>query len=441
MAGHNSKYLFSKEEINDLLFNYNAVAPLKSKGCPARVEIWDETLRDGEQTPGVYLTLEEKMTIARKLDELGTAKIAAGFPAVSNNELNTVKTLKNMGNITAHILGIARPRPTDIDACLQCDLEEIVLFMPTSALMMKILKETPESELHQIQEAFDYAKSHGLKYNWVSEDGSRAQPEHLLKISQLAIDNNALSIVLGDTVGVLQPGSTAYLFRMFHEKLNFAHRQTALGIHTHNDFGMAVANTVTAILEGASLAHVCVNGYGERAGNAAFEEVVMNLEQLGIPTGIKTEKLLELSELVEKIFALPLGVHKPIVGANAFSHESGLHINGILSHPISYEPINPSRVGQKRRFFLGKFSGSASIVNALQTKIKLSDLNVPKEIIQRILSEVKTSHEAISKQEIQELFAQTKRLMEKIRVGITDEQFFEIVNKYARDYIKSDQSK
>ncbi len=139
----------------------------------------------------------------------------------------------------------------------------------------------------------------------------------------------------------------------------------------------------------ATFAHVCVNGYGERGGNAAFEEVVMNLEQMGIKTGIQLNRLLELSQKVEEIFAFPLSADKPIVGANAFSHESGLHINAIVSHPISYEPINPAIVGQQRRFYLGKFSGSSAILDAMQTKLKMNDIDLPDEIIKKIVQDVK----------------------------------------------------
>jgi 2-isopropylmalate synthase len=435
-APNGSKYLFTKEDISNLLFDYN-MEHVISPNTPKLVKIWDETLRDGEQTPGIFLTENEKLQIAKKLDEIGVAKIAAGFPAVSPIELNSVKQLQAEGMFNATILGVARPRVADIDACLKCGLNEIVLFMPTSAFMMKILHETPESELEHIQNAFDYVKMHGLKFNWVSEDGSRTQPEHLLKVSQLAIDYGAECIVLGDTVGILQPKSVSYIFRMLKEKLRWEHHSTTMGIHTHNDYGLAVANTIAAVLEGAEYAHVCVNGYGERAGNAALEEVALNLDHLGIQSGIELKKLTELSTLVEKIFALPLSAHKPIVGANAFAHESGLHINGILAHPISYEPINPTKVGQRRRFYLGKFSGSGAIVNALQTKLQLSDINLPKEIIANILSDVKQAHEDVSKDEIHKLFDQTKNLMEKIRAGITDEQFFAIVAKHASSFLKN----
>lgn len=432
-----SRYRFSKEELKNLLYDYNQLPHVLPENRPKSVKIWDETLRDGEQTPGVFLTLEEKQNIAQFMDEIGVAKIAVGFPAVSQQELEIVKSINSLGMSHAQVLGIARPKNSDIEACLKADLEEIVLFMPVSDLHLKIMKISHDEQIRIIDEAFDFAKSHGLRVNWVFEDGSRAHPDHLLRIGQLVLDHHALSMILGDTVGILQPESTIYLVNMLQSKLKWNSIPTELGIHTHNDFGQAVANTCAAVYHGATLPHVCVNGYGERAGNAAFEEVVMNLEGMGIETGIKLEKLTELSQLVEKTFALPLSAHKPIVGSNAFSHESGLHINALLAHPATYEPINPAWVGQKRRLYLGKFSGSSAIVNALETKLKLSDLQIPREVIQKIVQDVKNLQQKSSKEEKIKLFVQTKQLVEKMRAGISDTEFFQIAKKHAAKYLKN----
>ncbi|TFH31222.1 MAG: homoaconitate hydratase [Promethearchaeota archaeon] len=431
-----SQYQFSKADLEELLYDYNQIPGVLPKDRPDKVSIWDETLRDGEQTPGVFLNVEEKKSIALFLDEIGTAKIAVGFPAVSPSELEIVKTINQLDLHKATVLGIARPRLSDIDACLKADLREIVIFMPISDLHLRIFKIDYAEQLEMIQDAYDYARDHGLSYNWVTEDGSRAKPDHLLKIGQLAIDNKAKSMILGDTVGILQPDSSAYLIELLKSKLNWVNSTTELGIHTHNDFGQAVANTCAAVFHGATIPHVCVNGYGERAGNAAFEEVVMNLEGMGIHTGIKLEKLTELSYLVEGIFTLPLSAHKPIVGSNAFAHESGLHINALLAHPATYEPINPAWVGQKRRIYLGKFSGSSAIINAFETKLKLSELNLPRQVIQNIVQDIKNLQEESSKEEKIVLFNQTKQLVEKLRAGISDTEFFEIAKKHAGAYLK-----
>ena len=430
-----ARYQFSKEEISNLLYDYNIESGVLPSNRPKKVHIWDETLRDGEQTPGVYLTKEEKIIIACALDDIGVSKMAVGFPAVSNNELESVKSIQQIG-LNTTVLAIARPVQKDIDACLSCDLDEIVLFMPISDLLMNILKTNPEKEIETITTAIEYATEHGLKFNWVSEDATRAQPEHMLNVFQTAVDLGTKSIVVGDTVGVLQPITTTYLINKIKNEVNFDMDKIALGIHTHNDFGQAVSNTLNAVYNGATLPHVCVNGYGERAGNASFEEVVVNLEGMGIDTGIELSKLTKLSELVEKHFALPISAHKPIVGDNAFSHESGLHINGILAHPISYEPINPKIVGQTRKFYLGKFSGTNSILNALNTKLKLNNLQIPYEVLYKIVEEVKSTQEMTPKEEITKLFNQTKEFNQLIRNGLSDSKFFEIVMKHAHKYLK-----
>ncbi|MHA1341932.1 MAG: LeuA family protein [Promethearchaeota archaeon] len=427
------KYRFSTEEAKNLLYDYNLVEGIYSSDKPDKVEIWDETLRDGEQSPSVYLTKEEKIKIAKGLDEIGVSIIAGGFPAISSNELDTVKALVNERLSHSTVLGIARPRISDIDACIKADLSEIVLFMPISDLMMKILKITPAEEYSLIGKMIDYAIDHGLGVNWVSEDSSRANPIHLVKIFNTAIEHKAKRIVITDTVGVLNPLSMRYLVNMVKEKVLKKHPKVGLGVHTHNDFGLAVANTIEAVFLGAKYPHTCVNGYGERAGNAAFEEVVMNLERGGIKTGIKLEKLYELSKMVEEIFCLPLSPHKPVVGDFSFSHESGLHVNAILSHPLSYEPINPKIVGRTRKFFLGKHSGSGAIINALTEKLKLMDMDFPKEIIRQIVQKVKERQEKAPKDTLKKIFREIKQDLAKITSGVTDKEFYEIVREVSGD--------
>ncbi|MHA1764610.1 MAG: homocitrate synthase/isopropylmalate synthase family protein, partial [Promethearchaeota archaeon] len=393
-------YKFSKEELEKLLVDYNKIA-LKDYDLPSRVYIWDETLRDGEQSPTVYLTLDEKIDLTKRMDEIGVNLIAVGFPAVSETEKKIVKTIVNEDCKRATILGVARPKKEDIDACIDADLKEIVIFMPISPIFMKTLKLTEEDELRQIREALYYAKDNGFKVNWVSEDGTRAEFEHLKNVFQTAIDAGAERIVLGDTVGVLTPVSTTYLIqRIKKEVLEPLKNNIPMGIHTHNDFGLAVANTITGVFEGCLYPHTCINGYGERAGNAALEEVATILERMGIDTGINLKKLPELSEMCERYFCQPISQYKPIVGDNAFSHESGLHIAAILAHPLTYEPINPHMVGRRRKFYLGKFSGSKSILHAIKNRIKVLDLDLPDDVIKKIVNEVKMKHESTSKEEL-----------------------------------------
>ena len=428
-------YKFSKEELRDLLIDYNEIA-LKNYDLPDSIEIWDETLRDGEQSPTVYLTLDEKIHLAKMMDEIGVKLIAVGFPAISDSEKKIVKTIVNENLKKSTILGIARPREDDIDACIDADLKEIVIFMPISPIFRKTLKQNADHQLNQIETALHYAKDNGFKINWVAEDGSRCDFIHLKNVFETAIKAGAERIVLGDTVGILTPISTSYLIKRIKEEVITPLKENIpIGIHTHNDFGLAVANTITGVVEGCIYPHTCINGYGERAGNAALEEVATILERIGIKTGIDLTKLPELSEQCEKYFCKPLSQYKPIVGDFAFSHESGLHIAAILAHPLTYEPINPRMVGRRRKFYLGKFSGTKSVSHALQQKIKVLDLDIPIEIIRKISIEVKKKHETTSKEELRKSFNIIKEELKKVTTGVSDKDFFEIVNKYAQPYI------
>ena len=428
-------YKFSKEELRDLLIDYNEIA-LKNYDLPNSIDIWDETLRDGEQSPTVYLTLDEKIHLAKMMDEIGVKLIAVGFPAVSDSEKKIVKTIVNENLDKSTILGIARPREDDIDACIDADLKEIVLFMPISPIFRKTLKQDARHQLQQIEKALHYAKDNGFKINWVSEDGSRCDFDHLKDVFKTAIKSGAERIVLGDTVGILTPLSTSYLIKRIKEEVTSpSNKKIPIGIHTHNDFGLAVANTITGVIEGCKYPHTCINGYGERAGNAALEEVATILERIGIKTGIDLTKLPELSEQCEKYFCKPLSQYKPIVGDYAFSHESGLHIAAILAHPLTYEPINPHMVGRRRKFYLGKFSGTKSVTHALHNKIKVLDLDIPIEVIRKISTEVKKKHETTSKEELRKSFNIIKEELKKVTKGVSDKDFFEIVNKYAQPYI------
>ncbi len=429
-------YKFTKEELEELLVDYNKIALKEQKlDVPSQVCIWDETLRDGEQSPAVYLTLDEKIHLAKIMDEIGVKLIAVGFPAVSKSEKKIVKTIVNE-NFSAGILGIARPRKEDIDACIDADLKEIVIFMPISPIFRKTLKQKPEEQLEMIRVAIHYAIENGFHVNWVSEDGTRCDFNHLKNVFHTAIESGAERIVLGDTVGILTPTSTSHLIRRIkNEIISPLKKEIPLGIHTHNDFGLAVANTITGVFEGCTYPHTCINGYGERAGNAALEEVVTILERMSIDTGIDLARLPELSEVCEKYFCQPLALNKAIVGEYAFAHESGLHIAAILAHPLTYEPINPHMVGRRRKFYLGKFSGSKSVLNALQNKLKVLDLNIPENIIKKIVTEVKRKHEETSKKDLRKSFNIIKQELEKISKGVSDKEFFEIVNKYAQPYV------
>ncbi len=431
-------YLFNTQDLEKLLVNYNKLEGVRPPAAPERVYIWDETLRDGEQTPGVYLPLSEKLDIAKALDDIGAYIITIGFPAVSEIERDIVKAFSKESFSRAKIAAIARPRQSDIEACIDCGVEMINIFMPTSDLLLKIFRHSHAQALKIISNGIELAKSHGMHVNWVMEDASRSQMDYLLEVAQTAIDAGAESVVLSDTVGVMMPYAWEYFVRTVKERIpKLRNNEIPMGAHVHNDFGMATAGTVMAVFQGVTLPHTCINGYGERAGNAALEEVVMALEYNGINTGITTEKLFELSKLAEKYFLLPIHAHKPIVGEFCFSHESGLHINAIVAHPRTYEPINPQHVGRQRHLYIGKFSGTGAIKDKLQS----IGLKLPDELVRKLVSEVKRTRQETPKEDNQKKFNQVKNILSYLKQGITDSEFFEIVKKVAGPNFKDEWGK
>ena len=239
------------------------------------------------------------------MDDIGVKLIAVGFPAVSEKEKSIVKSIVDEGFRRATILGIARPRPHDIDECIDADLSEIVVFMPVSPIFRKTLNIDEETQLERIKTGIEYAKDNGLKVNWVSEDSTRCDFEHLKNVFNTAIEAGADRIIIGDTVGVLTPYSASYLVKKIKaDVIDIQNRKVYMGIHTHNDFGLAVCNTVTGVIEGCEYPHTCINGYGERAGNAALEEIITYLSTKHVDTRFNTKIIGSLSRLVSELRAL-----------------------------------------------------------------------------------------------------------------------------------------
>ncbi len=326
-----------------------------------RVRFLDTTLRDGEQTPGVTLSLEEKVAIARGLDALGVQVIEAGSAMTSEGERQSIKAVAGCG-LAAEICSYVRALTADVDTALGCDVDSVHLVVPVSDLHIKSkLKSDRKSVIRKAVEVTEYAKDHGLIVELSGEDASRADQDYLKAIYAAGIEAGANRLAFCDTVGVLIPEKA---FEVFAELSKLG---APISVHCHNDFGMATANTVAALRAGASQAHVTVNGIGERAGNASLEEVVMTLESLyGINTGIKCQDIYQLSRIVSRMTGLPLAPNKAIVGENAFTHEAGIHVHGLLADTSTYEPMHPETVGRKRRIVLGKHAGRASVELALR---------------------------------------------------------------------------
>jgi D-citramalate synthase len=324
---------------------------------PKKIRIFDTTLRDGEQTPGIALKPEDKELIAKKLDEFGVDVIEAGMAITSPGEMDAIKRISKLG-LNAEICSGCRCAIKDIEASLKCDVESIHLIVPTSELHQKYkLKKSKEEVIQLLIECVTYAKEHGLIVELSAEDGSRTDLEYLMRVFHEGIKAGADRVCMCDTVGIMTPERIYKLFNELRPKIS-----KPLSVHCHNDFGMAVANSIAALRAGADQFHATVNGIGERAGNASLEEIVMSLKVLyGIDLGIKTEKIYELSRTVSKLTKIALPPNKAIVGDNAFTHESGIHTHGVLAMPLTYEPFEPELVGRKRRFVAGKHAGSHAV--------------------------------------------------------------------------------
>lgn len=347
-----------------------------------KIYIFDTTLRDGEQTPGVALTVDEKIQIAQKLNNLGVDKIEVGFPASSKGEIESARKIKQM-NLDSTLVGLARSVIGDIDAVIDSDLEYVHTFIGTSPLHRDYkLKMSKEEIISKAVESVEYACDHGLTVEFSAEDATRTERDFLFDVFDEVVSAGANFLDVPDTVGILTPVVTHELISDI--KSSF---KTPISVHFHNDFGLATANTLTAIECGANQAHVTVNGLGERTGNCSLEELVMTLKSAyGIDLGLDTTRLYSLSNLVGRLTGVKMPVNKPIVGANAFAHESGIHVHGILNNASTYEPMSPEMVGHTRRIVLGKHTGA----NALKSKLKEYHIDLNHDQFCKVFDEIKS---------------------------------------------------
>ena len=339
-----------------------------------RVYIFDTTLRDGEQSPGATMNLDEKMQIALILEEMQVDIIEAGFPIASNGDFEAVSEIsKNIKNST--IAGLSRAKIADIDraweAVKHAKSPRIHTFIATSPIHMKYkLMKTEEEVLDSIKHTVSHARNLCDNIEWSCEDGGRSNLEFLYKCIELAIDSGATTINIPDTVGFTLPSEFGSIFKAVRNNVPNIDK-AILSTHTHNDLGLAVANSVAAIQEGARQVECTINGLGERAGNAALEEVVMTLkvkkDLMPFHTNVKSEYITKASRLVSSITGFTVQPNKAIVGANAFAHEAGIHQDGMLKNAETYEIMTPESVGlNKSSLVLGKHSGK----HAFSEKLK-----------------------------------------------------------------------
>ena len=326
------------------------------------VQVLDTTLRDGEQSPGICLGLAQKLAIARQLARLGVDMIEAGFPATSPGEVAAVSAIaRQVRGVT--LRAMARCREADIDIAYRCLMPsahaQIGLFLPTSPIHMEQkLHMSPEQLLSVVGDAVYYARSLGLAVNFTAEDATRSDPEFLARVLGTALAAGASGLTVADTVGYATPAEYATLFTFLRQRLPGA---VPLAAHCHNDLGMAVANTLAAVAAGAATVEVTVAGIGERAGNAALEPVVMALrcraDCLGAETRVDPAQLLPTAQLVARLTGQAVPPNQPVVGANAFLHQSGVAQDGVLKAPGTYLLLDPAELGAGSGIVLGKHSG------------------------------------------------------------------------------------
>ncbi len=347
------------------------------------VEVFDTTLRDGEQTPGISFTKAQKDTIARQLDKLGVDVIEAGFPISSKKDKEAVRSIAHLG-LSARICGLARLLTLDIDACIDCDVDMIHIFVPSSEIQREHTTGMSEDAVkEQTYEMTRYVKNHGFQCMFSAMDATRTELRFLQELYRIAEEAGADIVNVPDTVGVSEP------FRMY-ELVSEIYKvvKVPISIHCHNDFGLAVANSLAAVKAGASQVQVSVNGLGERAGNADLAETVMSLNAIyGLRTRIKTQYLFETAKLVERFSGVQIPITQPVVGENAFSHESGIHAHGVIKRSNTFEPgiMTPEMVGHRRRIVLGTHTGRHSI----EKKLSEIGMSPSREQVEEILERVK----------------------------------------------------
>jgi len=347
-----------------------------------KIRFVDTTLRDGEQTAGVVFANHEKLEIASMLDELGIDQLEVGTPVMGGDEKEAIKDIAKAG-LSASIMAWNRANMEDVKEAIDCGVDAVAISISTSDIHIKNkLKKSREWVLEQMAKTAEFAKSQGVYVSVNAEDASRTDMDFLVKFAQQAKRAGADRLRFCDTLGILSPFKTAEMVGELVDKTGID-----VEMHTHNDLGMATANALAGIEAGASYAGVTVNGLGERAGNAPLEEVAMALKYaMGCSVDIKVPLLKEICEYVAKASARPISVNKTIVGENIFAHESGIHVDGVIKDPTTYEFLDPVELGLKRKIIIGKHSGTASIKARLKEYGILADEGLAKKILDEVRS-------------------------------------------------------
>lgn len=342
--------------------------------------ILDTTLRDGEQTPGVCFTLEEKLEIAKMLDKAGVKVIEAGIPAMGQQEIEVIKKMNLLG-LKCELLTWNRLSKSDIDRSLETGVKNVHIGVPTSDIhIYNKLKKNRKWLMETLKDVVSYAIGKGCKVSVGAEDASRTERDFLIEFYKTAEMLGVSRVRYADTVGALDPFGVYEKIKEIKANLNID-----IDFHGHNDFGMATANALAAHRAGAKYISVTVNGIGERAGNTALEEIVTALKYVGrYKTDFDMKQIPVLSKYVERASGVKISKNKPLVGETVFSHESGIHVDGLLKDRRTYEFMEPSEIGRESKIVLGKTSGKASVKNAMEKMgMKLDDDKIS-DILERL---------------------------------------------------------